>query len=481
MRRTLPRSFTKGVIDPLRRTPLLLTLALVAAFAVQAAPASASKTQFSLFEDNGYMLNGAARGGALDFAQSYGVQTIRIAMLWSNVAPSAGSKTRPSFDATNPAAYGGGFAPYDEAINAIKARGIGVMLTVTGPVPKWATKSKRDNLTNPSSKEYGQFMTAVGRRYGGLVDYWTLWNEPNHPKFLKPQFKKVGKRKVAVSPGIYRKLFIAGQKGLAASGYGNKPVLLGDTAPVGNFQVVAPLAFLRGTLCLTRSYRKSKKCGKLNVAGYAHHPYTKASGPTYRSPNRDDVTIGTLSRLTSAVSRAGRAGAIPRGIRSYNTEFGVQSRPDPFAATLDKQATYIGIAERQSYNNRGIASYSQYLLQDEPARKGGSALTRYSGFESGLRMANGQNKPSYEAYRLPLAVDRRGHSGSVSIWGYVRPTHAASNVVVVYRDKGSKTVKTLKSFTTDSRGYFKFNAKYKSGRRWQLRWSTFGGHFVEAY
>lgn len=459
-----------------------MTLVLVAALSFQAAPADASKTQFSLLEDNAHFLNAGARGAALDEAQGFGVQTIRIAMLWSNIAPSAGSKRRPTFDATDPGAYGSAWDPFDGAINAIKARGMGVMLTVTGPVPKWATASKRDNLTNPSAKEYGQFMTAVGRRYGGLVDYWTLWNEPNHPKFLKPQFKKVGNRKVAASPALYRKLFIAGQKGLIASGYGQKPVLLGDTAPVGNFQVVAPLAFLRGTLCLTRGYRKSKKCGKLNVQGYAHHPYTKASGPTYRSPNRDDVTIGTLSRLTRAVSRAGRAGAIPRGLKSYNTEFGVQSRPDPFAATLDKQATYIGIAERQSYNNSGIASYSQYLLQDEPARKGGSALTRYSGFESGLRLAaNGKNKPSYDAYRLPLAVDRRGHTGSVSIWGFVRPTHATSNVEVVYRDRGSKTVKSLKSLTTDASGYFTFNARYKSGRRWQLRWNGFSGHFVEPY
>jgi hypothetical protein len=475
-----PRTHSpKGVIHPLRRILFLTTLALVAVLGFQAAPASASKTQFSLFEDNAHFLNDGARGPALDQAQQFGVQTIRIAMLWSNVAPAGGSKTRPSFDATDPAAYGSAWAPYDAAINAIKARGMGVMLTVTGPVPKWATKSKRDNLTNPSTKEYQAFMTAVGRRYGGLVDFWTLWNEPQHPKFLKPQFKKVHGRKVAVSPMLYRKLFIAGQKGLAASGYGDKPVLFADTAPVGNFQVVAPLAFFRGALCLTRSYRRSKKCGKLNIAGVAHHPYTKASGPTFRSKNPDDVTIGTLSRLTRAVSRAGRAGAIPRGVPTYITEFGVQSRPDPFAATLDKQATYIGIAEREAYDNRSIASYSQYLLMDEAATKGGSALTRYSGFQSGLQLANGKNKPSFEAYRLPLAVKKRG--GSVSIWGFVRPTHAASNVEVVYRDRGSKTVKSLKSLTTDSLGYFKFNAKYKKGRRWQLRWSNFGGHFVEAY
>ena len=473
------------MIHPLRRIVLLTTLALVAALGLHAAPASASKTQFSLFEDNALILDDGARGPTLDQAKGFGVQTVRIAMLWSNVAPSEGSRTRPSFDATDPAAYGDRWARYDAAIAAIKARGMGVMLTVTGPVPKWATRSKRDNLTYPSPKEFGQFMTAAGRRYGATVDYWTLWNEPNHPKFLKPQFRKKGKRKIAVSPGLYRSLFIAGQRGLIASGQGQKPVLLGDTAPVGNFQVVAPIAFLRGTLCLSRSYRKSRRCGKLNVQGYAHHPYTKAAGPSYRSKNRDDVTIGTLSRLTKAVSRAGRAGAIPRGVLTYNTEFGVQSRPDPFAATLDEQATYLGIAERISYNNRAVASYSQYLLQDEPARRGGSALTRFSGFESGLKLANGRNKPSYDAYRLPLAVDRRGRSGSVSIWGFVRPAHATTNAQVMYRD-GRRAAKVLKSVTTDARGYLKFNARYKKGRRWQLRWTdpaggVHGGHFVFAY
>ena len=76
---------------------------------------------------------------------------------------------------------------------------------------------------------------------------WSIWNEPNHPQFLLPQFVKNKPH----SPRIYRNLFLAAQRGLRASGNGADAVLFGETAPRGTPRVVAPLAFLRGALCLT--------------------------------------------------------------------------------------------------------------------------------------------------------------------------------------------------------------------------------------
>ena len=37
-------------------------------------------------------------------------------------------------------------------------------------------------------RSFQAFATAVGRRYGDRVGLWSIWNEPNHPQFLKPQF-----------------------------------------------------------------------------------------------------------------------------------------------------------------------------------------------------------------------------------------------------------------------------------------------------
>ena len=134
-----------------------------------------------------------------------------------------------------------------------------IMLTVTGPVPKWASASHRSYVTRPNATHFQRFMTAVGRHYGGKVLAWTIWNEPNHPDFLGPQFVH-GRPE---SPRIYRGLFQAAVRGLAAAGRSGDTTIMGETAPMGTSHVVAPLAFLRGALCLSSSYHRSKSCGKL--------------------------------------------------------------------------------------------------------------------------------------------------------------------------------------------------------------------------
>ncbi len=64
---------------------------------------------------------------------------------------------------------------------------------------------------------------------------------------------------------------------------------------------VAPLAFLRGMLCLNAHYKKSGSCGELQTAGYAHHAYTLPAGPYYKPPCPLDATTSR-----SACSRACR-------------------------------------------------------------------------------------------------------------------------------------------------------------------------------
>ena len=171
-------------------------------------------------------------------------------------------------------------------------------------------KGRRDTVTEPSATEFGAFATAVGRRYGDRVSLWSIWNEPNHPDFLRPQYR--GGR--PASPHIYRRLFIAGARGLRASGNQGDTILMGETAPIGNKNVVSPLAFLRGALCLSSSWHKRGRCAPLDADGYAHHPYTKRSGPRYKPPGHDDVTIGVVARLVAGArprDEGGRAASRP--------------------------------------------------------------------------------------------------------------------------------------------------------------------------
>ena len=128
------------------------------------------------------------------------------------------------------------------------------MLTPTGPVPKWATAGKKDHLREPSPKLFGQFVTALARRYGAQVTLWSIWNEPNQPQFLMPQYRK-GK---PYSPTHYRKLYQAAYKAIRSVAANRRDkILIGETSPRGNEHIVFPLRFLRGIACLNNSTRRS--------------------------------------------------------------------------------------------------------------------------------------------------------------------------------------------------------------------------------
>ena len=73
-------------------------------------------------------------------------------------------------------------------------------------------EAKKDNLTRPSAKQFQASSSAVAPRYGSQVDMWSIWNEPNQPQFLLPQYRK-GK---PASPVLYRALYRPAYNGSAA-------------------------------------------------------------------------------------------------------------------------------------------------------------------------------------------------------------------------------------------------------------------------
>jgi hypothetical protein len=452
---------------------LIALLALIVLLALLALPAGASarSSQFTLFEAPGELLsdNNALRTQTFDEIQGFGVHWIRIVLYWNSVAPDPDSATAPAFDDRDPNAYPG-FARYDRAISEARARGMRVLLTVSGPVPKWATQDHTDHVTRPSAARFERFMTAVGRRYRDQIGYWAIWNEPNHPDFLKPQY---GPGKKPLSPGIYRKLVQAADRGLQASGNGADRMWIGETAPRGTGKDVAPLTFLRGALCLNASYHKSPSCHKLPGDGWATHAYTPAAGPFFVPPSRNDVTIGVLDRLNSALSKAGNAGAIRKDMPIYLTEFGIQSFPDKISGVSQaQQAEYRSISEHIAYRNGRVRGFSQYLMRDDQPRPG-SVLERYSGFESGLRLADGTPKLAYESFRLPLVATRGARS--TMLWGLVRPATAQTTVTIEYRNSDGAPWHHLKSKATNAAGYWTTTTGGRSGRQYRVRWTASGG------
>src|SRR5262249_53563961 len=150
-------------------------------------------------------------------------------------------------------------------------------------------------------------------------------------------------------------------------GMGDAKVLFGETSPRGTGKVVAPLTFLRGALCLDSNYHKtSKNCKKVTADGYAHHAYTTGEGPTFHPKQPNDVTIGVLSRLTTALDKAAKAGAVTSKLPIYLTEFGIESTPDPIrGVSLARQSDYRSTSERMAYDNKRVVAFSQYLLRDD--------------------------------------------------------------------------------------------------------------------
>jgi hypothetical protein len=288
-----------------------IALAIVA---VLASPAAAARDQESMFQDDALLVYPpiASVSSTLDVLQSLGVDRIRVSVYWRLLAPSPDAEQRPSFDATDPAAYSrDDWRRYDDLVRAAYARGIQVNFDVGGPAPRWASQpapaSNADlsGVYQPDAGQFGQFVQAVARRYSGSyappaaqrnaappparspnplplpvqfgsasrqaataqpaqaasdvlprVSYWEAWNEPSQKVFLAPQYVN----RHEWSPQLYRGLVDAAWQALQATGHGGDTFLVGATAPKGGGERdplanMRPLRFVRALYCVSTRLR----------------------------------------------------------------------------------------------------------------------------------------------------------------------------------------------------------------------------------
>ena len=457
---------------------------VTAALALLSAPAAhASRNQESIIEDEHQMLYSGpvARTQALDDAVALGADTIRVNVVWRSFAPSPGSTRRPRFDATNPLAYPQSmFAQLDDLIAQAQLRGLQVLLTPTGFIPSWASHCKSSRTTcRPDAAQFGQFVQALGRRYPS-VHRWSLWNEPNQPGWLSPQYESRGGARVPVAADIYRSLARAGIAALRATGHRDDQILLGETAPIGRKAghlariPIPPEPFIRELLCIdARGHKlrgataRSRGCtgfARLGVTGYAHHPYTRGgSRPPLSATNPGEITIANVGRLERVLDQGARAERIPRRLPIYYTENGWQTNPPDriFGVSLARQAEYINQADWISYRESRVRSVAQYEIFDDRS---------VAQFQTGLRFASGRKKPAYGAYRLPIWVVRRGTK--VTVYGQVRPAAPAmAGAVEIQRARkaGSSFATVATPQVSSASGTFLVSLRAARGV-WRLRW-----------
>ena len=267
---------------------------LLAGVASLAVPASAAAFQVGIQDDGAFVSAPAAkRARALDYAHGMGVTYLRITMVWEGFRND-------------------GFAPYDDAINEARKRGMTVQLTVTGN-PTF-TKHGRGYLgyRYPSPSRYGRWIGQIARHFRGRVAAYSVWNEPNLVNYLAPQI--VGRRphRRAVGHILYARLVRAGYRAVKRADPRAK-VLIGETAPSN-----LPLRFIE------RAARALP--GGLRADGWAQHPYQFVKVSPRRPQRRYTGGISNVGAMKAAMRRLARTHKLRTGsgapLPIYFTEFG---------------------------------------------------------------------------------------------------------------------------------------------------------------
>ena len=496
----------------LRRLALAtLLLASLSASAAQAAP-----DQASIMMDDDQLLyrNGVTQSRTLVTMRSLGADAVRASVLWRVVAEGAdltdaeiaklktesqrqkARRQRERFKPNDPRTYPTrNWDRYDNLVKEATKLGMRVYFTLTGPGPRYghrkAPPSQRANAGTfkPLPSRFRSFVEAVGKRYSGRyrdengirralprVSLWSIWNEPNQPGWLSPQWEN----DIPASPAIYRSLFIAGRQGLERSGHASDAILLGETAPLGSDKRgprngIRPVPFLRELVCVkpdgtqyagsdaaTRQCDDFAKSGPLKATGYAHHPYTKNGAPTKAPKTPDELTmgnIGTLGPILDALS-AQSQGKLPAELPIFLTEFGYESNPpDPRnGIPYMRQAQFNQLADFLAYNDPRVQATTQFLLRDVgPVTKypKGSRLYWFT-YQSGLYTVRGRAKPAAFGYALPLVTFDAGE-GTIGFWGQLRfrPNGAQDVAVFMWRpDAKSPWQQVGDAVPTSLRGFF---------------------------
>lgn len=499
------------------------------------APAPAGAALETILQDDALLIHRPT--GQVDAAlariRALGVDRVRLTANWSALAPDPDAAARPAgFRARDPAAYEQArWRGLDQAVGLARAHGLRVLVDIGFWAPRWAT----DGTPGPRARsrvrarDYAAFAVAVARRYSGRfvppvqtappsepgrdetlleallggrgpvaeppppppaqpldrVDQFALWNEPNHPGLLLPQWRTGARRPAPASPAIYRRMLLAAYP-VAKAARPDARFLVGNTASIGAIPAgqgaMAPLRFLRELACVNRALepRRGGACrdfARIPGDGWAHHPYNRNGRPDARSPAfaRDDAMLGDLPRLSLLLRRLVARGRLAPALRRIHIdEFGYETarvghRPE---VTLAQQARWLTWAEHRASRVRGVVSFAQFLLRDQPpapVRVSDSDSRPYGQYSTGLDTADGRPKPAARAFRAGLFAARRP-GGRVLLWARLR-LGGGERLMRVQRRTGRGPWRTLLRFRAAGSSATTRVVRGRRGARYRLAWA----------
>ena len=232
---------------------------------------------------------------------------------------------------------------------------------MTPPGPLWAMRhdsptARAADHWAPSVMEFYEFVYAAGLRYSGSygtiprVSVWSIWNEPNQPGWLAPQWRSVGGKQVPNSPRLYRAYAAVAYAALYFSRHvtAGDTILIGELAPEGYstpgfYTAMTPMPFLRALYCVDGAYRPLRGAAAAALGcptsgsraafvatnpelflstGFAHHPYyflhapwVGASDPQLCPPGQSRPTRARPRSRVPRLRRPAAAADLPDRIR----------------------------------------------------------------------------------------------------------------------------------------------------------------------
>jgi hypothetical protein len=350
------------------------SLVLAAACALLlAAPAGGSSSVRYGIQDDAWLEHGpgtlAERVATL---KRLGLDVVRVNLEWNAIERRRGARD---------------WARADALLGALRDGGIEPAVTLLG-TPRWANGGRSPNWAPLRGADFARFAAAAAARYP-FVSRWVIWNEPNQRRWLRPTTPAAYVTRL-LNPG-----YAAIRRVLPAA-----RVAGGATAPRGGYLGVSPVDFIRGM---------GRAGARLDA--FAHHPYplTPTETPSAGGCSHcQTITMATLERLIGEVDAA-----FGRTTRIWLTEYGYQTSPPDrvLGVPLAVQARYVAEAALRVRRAPRVDLLIHYLFQDEPDT---------ARWQSGLRTADGREKPALRAAMLPLVqVARSG--GRTTLWGQVRP------------------------------------------------------------
>lgn len=385
------------------RLPLAIALALACALTLLAAAPqarAAAGMEVAVQEDsvfvtqlpNPKLKNELPRENGLRLASRLNVSWIRANVIWRYVVGNSSTKRK------EPKNIDYNWSGYDALVNDAAAKGIQVQLTLTGPTPAFATGDHKVGAVRPQSGPFRRFAKAAAEHFRGRVTRYVIWNEPNYDRWIAPRTE---------GPRIYRSLYTNAYAAIKGADPDAK-VLMGETAPWKLKRITPPLQFLRAVTCANDKYRPARNCSTLKTDGYAHHPYDYRHAPTFNFPGRDNVTLGTLGRLTSALSKLRTAGLLttPEGDTPfvYLTEYGYFSS-GKYKIPVRKQGEYLVKAFTIAQRNPRVKQLLQYIVVKPPSK--------YAFFDTSIAYENGN--PTLAFRMLAEWAQKAAEAGKIAV------------------------------------------------------------------